>query len=203
VFLGNRHTTHCYLYHAVCRSIPEEETKIQQDSKQQELLNTFVEEIGGTEGLQVIGALSETETDEITDEQIAQKTELRLNTVRKILYKLYDSRLATYRRTRDQNTGWFIYYWKLVPRQIKDLLLKRKKQVLRVLEDRLAYEQANMFFLCSTPTCPRLTFTQAVENSFRCPTCGKALSHQDSSAWTSFLEEKIKQLRREIENGTS
>ncbi|MFX1518728.1 MAG: transcription factor, partial [Promethearchaeota archaeon] len=115
---------------------------------------------------------------EVTDEEIAAGTELRLNVVRKILYKLYDNQLAAYRRTRDQNTGWFIYYWKLVPNRVKELLLKRKKQVLKVLEDRLAYERTNMFFMCSTPTCPRLTFNQAVENSFRCPTCGKVLNHQ-------------------------
>jgi transcription initiation factor TFIIE subunit alpha len=90
-----------------------------------------------------------------------------------------------------------------VPDRVKELLLKRKKQVLKVLEDRLAYERTNMFFMCSTPTCPRLTFNQAVENSFRCPTCGKVLNHQQNEQIVATLEEKVQELRRAIENGTA
>jgi len=178
-----------------------EESKIQQETKHQDILNTFVEEIGGNDALQIIEILSEEK--EITDEQIASETELRLNVVRKILYKLYDNQLAAYRRTRDQNTGWFVYYWKLVPDRVKELLLKRKRQVLKILEDRLSYERMNMFFECSTPTCPRCTFNQAVENSFKCPTCGKVLNHQQNEQMVTTLEEKLKKLRRAIENGTS
>ena len=36
-----------------------------------------------------------------TDEAIAEKTEIKLNIVRKILYKLYDMGLATYKRSKD------------------------------------------------------------------------------------------------------
>lgn len=116
---------------------------------------------------------------------------------------MYDNQLAAYRRTRDANTGWFVYYWKLVPDRVKELLLKRKRQVLKILEDRLSYEQMNMFFECSTLTCPRCTFNQAVENSFKCPTCGKVLNHQQNEQIVSTLEEKLKKLRRTIENRTS
>lgn len=40
-----------------------------------------------------------------TDEAIAEKTEIKLNIVRKILYKLYDMGLATYKevKTRKHN----------------------------------------------------------------------------------------------------
>ncbi|MCK5587222.1 MAG: transcription factor [Candidatus Lokiarchaeota archaeon] len=179
-----------------------EESKIQSEAKQQEILNTFVEEIGGSDALQIIEILSSS-NEEITDEELSTETDLRLNIVRKILYKLYDNQLASYRRTRDQNTGWFVYYWKLIPNRVKELLLKRKKQVLKVLEDRLAYEQTNMFFECSTSTCSRLIFTQAVENSFRCPTCGKVLNHQQNEIIITVLEKKLKDLKRSIENGTS
>jgi transcription initiation factor TFIIE subunit alpha len=171
------------------------------ETKHQDILNTFVEEIGGADALNIIERLSEEQ--EITDEEIAAETELRLNVVRKILYKLYDNQLAAYRRTRDQNTGWFVYYWKLVPNRVKELLLRRKKQVLKVLEDRLSYERTNMFFECSTPTCPRCTFNQAVENSFRCPTCGKILNHQQNEQIVTKLEEKLEKLKLAIENGTS
>ena len=45
--------------------------------------------------------------EEITDDEIANKTGIRLNSVRKILYKLYDHSLVSLRRTRDPKTGWF------------------------------------------------------------------------------------------------
>jgi transcription initiation factor TFIIE subunit alpha len=48
--------------------------------------------------------------DEITDDEIANKTGIRLNSVRKILYKLYDHSLVSLRRTRDPKTGWFIFH---------------------------------------------------------------------------------------------
>ena len=44
-----------------------------------------------------------------TDEAIAEKTEIKLNIVRKILYKLYDMGLATYKRSKDPETQWFTY----------------------------------------------------------------------------------------------
>ena len=34
------------------------------------------------------------------DEEIAEETEIRLNIVRKVLYKLYDAGIATYKRSR-------------------------------------------------------------------------------------------------------
>ena len=47
-----------------------------------------------------------------TDEEIAEKTGIRLNLVRKILYKLYDLKLASYKRSKDPETQWFTYSWK-------------------------------------------------------------------------------------------
>jgi transcription initiation factor TFIIE subunit alpha len=43
-----------------------------------------------------------------SDLEIAEETEIKLNTVRKILYKLFDTGIATY--TQDPETNW--YNWK-------------------------------------------------------------------------------------------
>ena len=48
-----------------------------------------------------------------TDEEIAEKTQIRLNIVRKVLYKLYDAKLASYKRSKDPETQWFTYAWNL------------------------------------------------------------------------------------------
>ncbi|UCC21383.1 MAG: transcription factor, partial [Promethearchaeota archaeon] len=72
--------------------------------------------------------LLKSESKDITDEDITENIKesiegtdinfepddseiLKLNTVRKTLYKLYSEKIAQFRRIRDKSTGWFIYYW--------------------------------------------------------------------------------------------
>ena len=74
-------------------------------------LDGLAREVAGEEGVKVVKLLAQKSS--MTDEELAQKTELNLNKIRKVLYRLYDARLATYRRVRDSETGWFVYYWQL------------------------------------------------------------------------------------------
>ena len=53
----------------------------------------------GEEAVRVVEILEK--VDEITDIQIADQTEIRLNTVRKTLYRLYDHSLVALRRSCD------------------------------------------------------------------------------------------------------
>src|SRR5205823_266648 len=66
---------------------------------------------GGEEALNVVKALAQAGT--TTDDVIATQANVRLNTARKVLYKLYDHALVTCVRSRDEKTGWFIYHWML------------------------------------------------------------------------------------------
>ena len=52
---------------------------------------------------------------------------LKLNTVRKTLYKLYSAKLAQFRRIRDKSTGWFIYYWWHEFDMLEEILIEKKK----------------------------------------------------------------------------
>ncbi len=70
----------------------------------------FFEETLGEEGLMIIKALIGREA---TDEELSEELGIKLNVTRKILYKLYDYRLASYVRTKDKDIGWYIYTWKL------------------------------------------------------------------------------------------
>ena len=55
--------------------------------------------------------------DEITGDEIAARTGMHLNSVRKTLYKLYKHSLIGLRRSRDKETGWFVFHWRLQPDQ--------------------------------------------------------------------------------------
>ena len=88
--------------------------------KDNELLNSIIEEICGKEGV-FIASFLDTET-EITDDVMVELIDWKVNDVRRILYKLYENNLASYRRVRNKETGWFVYYWKLNPKKVLNLI---------------------------------------------------------------------------------
>jgi transcription initiation factor TFIIE subunit alpha len=135
---------------------------------------------------------------EITDDEIANKTSIRLNSIRKILYKLYDHSLVGLRRTRDPKTGWFIFHWRLQPDQLEGFILSQKRQVFEKLDLRLAYEKNHDFYYCYTPGCKRVPFEDAIELVFKCPTCGKPLMHYANERMLNALSKRVEQLRKEL-----
>jgi transcription initiation factor TFIIE subunit alpha len=159
-------------------------------------LERVAEAFGGEEAVQIVSILKE--TGETTDDEIAAKTEIRLNTVRKILYKLYDHSLVGLRRSRDKNTGWFIFHWRLQLDQLEGFILNQKRRVLEKLEARLRYEQGHDFYYCFTEGCKRIPFEEAMELVFRCPTCNKLLMHFDNNELKETLALQVEQLREEL-----
>ncbi len=153
--------------------------------------------LGGEEGAKIVGVLSHAYESE--DMEIVAKTGIRLNTVRRILYKLYDHSIVGLRRNRDKDTGWFIFNWRLQPEQIDGFLTNQKKRILEKLEMRLSYEKNHDFYYCRTPECRRLTFEEAAEYVFRCPECDKPLAHSDNEKAIKFLSEKVNQLKTELD----
>jgi transcription initiation factor TFIIE subunit alpha len=154
--------------------------------------------LGEEEAIKVIDFLKE--NGEITDDEIASKTGVRLNSVRKILYKLYDHSLVSLRRSRDENTGWFVFHWRLQPDQLEGFILNQKRRVLEKLETRLEYENKHDFYYCGTPKCERVSFEKAFELIFKCPICGKPMMHcEDREKMINALEQKIEQLRKELD----
>jgi len=159
-------------------------------------LMKIAESLGEEEAVKVIEMLKN--IGETTDDEIANKTGIRLNSIRKILYKLYDHSLVGLRRTRDPKTGWFIFHWKLQPDQLEGFILSQKRRVLEKLNVRLEYEKNHDFFYCNTPGCRRIPFEEAVELVFQCPTCGKPLMHYENGRIVQTLTKKVEQLRKEL-----
>ncbi|HVP26303.1 MAG TPA: transcription factor [Candidatus Bathyarchaeia archaeon] len=152
--------------------------------------------LGDEEAVKLIEILKN--PDEITDDEIANKTGIRLNSVRKILYRLYDHSLVSLRRTRDPKTGWFIFHWKLQPDQLEGFILSQKRRVLEKLNTRLEFEKNHDFFFCYTAGCKRVPFEEAVELVFRCQTCGKPLMHYENDKILQALTKKVETLRKEL-----
>jgi transcription initiation factor TFIIE subunit alpha len=159
-------------------------------------LNKVALALGDEEAVVLIAHLKG--VDEITDDEIANKTGIRLNTVRKILYKLYDHSLVSLRRTRDPKTGWFIFHWKLQADQLEGFILSQKRRVLEKLTVRLDYERTHDFYYCNSPECKRVTFEDAVESVFHCAACSKPLIHFENGVMIDKLGQKVDVLRKEL-----
>ncbi len=181
------------------------------------LLRSLLFIIGGDIAIEIGIELLNSEDQDITDEDITEnilariKSEgrdvdfepddtekLKLNTVRKTLYKLYGEKLAQFRRIRDKSTGWFIYYWWHEFDLLEEILLEKKKLVEEKLRERLEFEQNNYFFICNECVNNNIkyNFEDAFEMNFRCPDCGGALIAQENDDLINFLKEKIARLEK-------
>lgn len=173
-------------------------------------MKSFLYIIGGDVAIEVGIELILSENEDITDEDITENIKeridgknidfepddneiLKLNTVRKTLYKLYSEKLAQFRRIRDKSTGWFIYFWWHEFDLLEEILLDKKKLILQKLRDRLEFEENNYFFTCTNckSSSTKYIFDEAFELNFKCPDCGGSLDAQDNQKIIQFLKEKI------------
>jgi len=161
-----------------------------------ETLNQIAFILGGEEGVMIINAIKNVE--EITVEELSEQTEIQINMVRKILYRFYNHSLVTSRRFRDKETGWFIFQWRLQPELIEGFVTGMKQKILKKIQQRLEYELQHEFYHCGNPTCPRITFEDAMDTVFNCPVCGEPLKPQENEKSISFLEEKIEEIEVEL-----
>lgn len=138
---------------------------------------------------------------ELTDDEIARILNVKVNNVRRTLYILSDHGLVRYKRTRDRETGWYLYYWRANTDQVNDILLNRKREMVQKLKMRLEFESNNTFYICPDDG-SRYIFDEALENEFKCPRCGASLVYYEGDKVKEIIERKIKELEEEINNET-
>lgn len=131
-----------------------------------------------------------------TDEEIANKTGIKLNIVRKILYKLYDLKIANYKRSKDPETQWFTYSWKFEEAELINKINEECEEELSELRERLANEENNMFFICPQGHV-RYNFDEASDEEFLC-VCGEELEFQDNSDIIKQINERIELIESDL-----
>jgi transcription initiation factor TFIIE subunit alpha len=176
-----------------------------------DVLKKVAKVISGEEAVQIVMALKKFK--EATDDQILSyitedaesnyiaedaEPKIKLNDVRRILFKLYNHSIVQCDSVRDETTGWFIFRWSLQLDQVEGFIKNQKKRILRILQTRLDYERSHDFYYCYTTECERLTFEDAMEYVFKCPTCEKLLQYFDNKKIIDALENKIGQLEKEM-----
>ena len=71
------------------------------------------------------------------DLEIAEETDIKLNTIRKVLYKLNEAGIASYKKSQDPETKWFIYSWKFEEENVSDIITKKYEKLSEEIENPL------------------------------------------------------------------
>ncbi len=131
-----------------------------------------------------------------TDEEIAEKTGIKLNIVRKILYKLYDLKIANYKRSKNPETQWFTYSWKFDEEELINKIIRDCEEKKSNLNATLEEERNNIFFVCPLGHV-RYNFDEASDEDFFCP-CGEEVEFQDNAPIIENIEGQIKQIDKDL-----
>ncbi len=154
------------------------------------LVREFLRKLVGDEGLKILEAVPE---GEVTDEELAKRTDVKLTEVRKVLYTLYDCRIAEYRTEKDDESGWITYWWRIDFGRVKHLIMQDIERKLKELQARIERERSGMFYQCK---CQRISFEEAAAMNFWCDECNMPLEYVDNKPLIRQLEEQIEVLER-------
>ena len=152
--------------------------------------------IGGDEYLKVARSLLKSA--DATDEEIASSTGLRINMVRKVLYDLFGKALITGIRVKDEKKGWFVYRWRSRRDEVENFIEGQKKKILERLQQRLDYESSSDFYHCGNEDCPRVTFENALELFFKCPSCGNVVNLKKNDKTKKAFAYKIDHIKKDM-----
>ena len=165
-----------------------------EDLLEDPVIQKYLHELVGPKGMPVAAAPPD---GEVTDEELAEELDLELNDVRRALFILYENDLATYRRLRDEDSGWLTYLWTFHYENIPEALESEMYRLLEALEDRRSYERDNEFYLCETCGI-RFEFGEAMEFGFECPECGNQVEAMENTRLVDAMDERIDRLRDEL-----
>jgi len=167
----------------------------------QEKLYELIEKLFDFDVRQVFKVLYE-EGKELSEELIAEKTGLRLNSVRRALNLLLEKKFVTYRRARDPDKQRNIFFWKVDVIGLHSTFVSRKRMVLERLKYKLEQESATTYYVCPLDN-TRYTLEEALEHDFTCPRCGSPLVIDEKrDERLNMLKGIIARLEEEIKNET-
>ena len=158
------------------------------------VIQKYLHELVGPKGMPVAAAPPD---GEVTDEELAEELDLELNDVRRALFILYENDLASYRRLRDEDSGWLTYLWTFKYDNIPEKLEEEMHRLLAALEDRREYERNHQFYLCEVDGI-RFEFEEAMEFGFECPQCGEELEPLENTPLVESMDDRIASLRDEL-----
>jgi transcription initiation factor TFIIE subunit alpha len=165
-----------------------------EDLLEDPVIQKYLHELVGPKGMPVAAAPPD---GEVTDEELAEELDLELNDVRRALFILYENDLASYRRLRDEDSGWLTYLWTFHYENIPENLEEEMYRLHDAMMERQEYEHDHEFYLCEVDSI-RFEFGEAMEFGFECPQCGTSLESLDNDRLVDAMERRIDELRTEL-----
>jgi transcription initiation factor TFIIE subunit alpha len=156
----------------------------------------FIASLVGPEGLEIVEKLKSKKN--VSEFDLANELKIDIKVVRRLLYKLFEHNLVNSTRKKDKQKGWYIYYWTLLPENVKYFYEKKLRERLARLEEKLHREETEYYFTCPK-RCVRLDFNQSLDFGFRCPECGDLIAAYDQEQVIAKLKEEIEKLKKELE----
>ncbi|MGB9719355.1 MAG: hypothetical protein ACPL06_02040 [Candidatus Anstonellales archaeon] len=148
--------------------------------KKPEVRKLFID-AGGENAMEIVRLL----TQYGEDEKIAEKLSVKVSDVRSVLNKFHNEGIVSYERTKDEETGWYYYNWKLNMERLNSWIQERMNASREFV---LAKMHEGEYYFC--PKCNDIAmlmkFEDAADYNFKCPKCSTTMELLD--------EEKVDKL---------
>ncbi|MGM5487584.1 MAG: hypothetical protein ACQESG_01415 [Nanobdellota archaeon] len=118
-----------------------------------------------------------------------------INHARNVLYRMHNNNLVTFTKRKDKIKGWYVYYWTLNTKRIKELAIRVNEDRIEMLKNRLQREKGHIYYTCCN-SCVRLDFDKATDFCFKCPECNTILVEEDNTEKINVLEKEMERLEK-------
>lgn len=140
---------------------------------------------GGENAMEIIRLL----TQYGEDEKIAEKLNVKVSDVRSVLNKFHNEGIVGYERTKDEETGWYYYNWKLNMEKLNSWIQEKMNANREFI---LAKMQEGEHYFC--PKCNDITmlmkFEEATDYNFKCPKCNTVMELLDEEKARKLIKDE-------------
>ena len=145
--------------------------------------------------IEVLGMLAK--IDDLSENEIAEKLDVKINGARKSLYKLHNAGFVEYTKERDEEKKWwYIYFWHVNRKRLLNVYKKFKENII---EKNKIQIQAESEYAFESKNGEKFKYKEALNNGFISPTDGKPLSEINNFELIKSLEDEVHMLNKDIE----
>ncbi len=157
------------------------------------ILKETLHELGGEIAIKIAEILLKNKGKKLSAEHIAEKSELDIKDIRKVLYILQDLDLVKSHKTTNEKKHSSYFYWVPTFENVNKYLIQKYQENIDELKQELDFSE-KVLFECEECQEERYPYTEAMRHDFLCPICkkGELVSMNNT--------EKVKSLKEEIES---
>ena len=89
--------------------------------------------------------------------------------------------------------------WRTRREEVENFIENQKKKIQERLEQRLDYEESSEFYHCGNEDCPRVTIEVALDDMFKCGSCGNVLNLKKNDRSKKAYQKKIDEIKNDMQ----